>query len=247
MLKGTRLFVPGDFKIVSPRSKCAKVINPIDPGPVADREADTTALCHATCTRAGMSTFNHKFSSGQAFCACCENGAELTAGGDYYTYTSTTRDAVAMPGTSGDNSSVVLKWGSITGISEYFCRYAELDASSNLAWSYDPLTAGTASQCDAKAVAGLAPGEWYLATIVQSRKTPIHFRSYRYRLRAVKLKIEDGETATTVKNEGAYLKTFADLAEATVVADLLRDGLLDVTSSLDAPLRQPRLISAISR
>jgi len=149
-----------------------------------------------------------------------------------------------MPGTSGDNSSVVLKWGSITGISEGLCRYAELYASSNLAWSYNPRTAETASQCDAKAVAGLAPGEWYLTTIVQSY---VNVQPSAYRLRAVKLKIEDGETAATVKNEGSYLKTFADLAEATVVADLLRDGLLDVTSSLDAPLGQPRLISAISR
>ena len=48
-----------------------------------------------------------------------------------------------MPGTSGDNSSVVVKWGSITGISEYLCRYAELYASSNLAWSYNPRTAET--------------------------------------------------------------------------------------------------------
>ena len=243
MLKGTRLIVPGDFKIVSPRSGCAAdIFYPGDPN--WDRTADTTALCHASCTRAGKSTFFHRFSGNTPLCACCDDGAELQAGGTDYTYTPTARDAVAMPGTSGDNSSVVVKWGSITGISEGLCRYAELYASSNLAWSYNPRTAGTASQCDAKAVAGLAPGEWFLTTIVQSY---VNVQPSAYRLRAVKLKIEDGETATTVKNEGAYLKTFADLAEATVVADLLRDGLLDVTSSLDAPLGQPRLISAISR
>ena len=243
MLKGTRLFVPGDFKIVSPRSNCAaNIFYPSNPN--WDTTADTTALCHASCTRAGKSTFFHYFPNNVPHCACCDDGAELTAGGSYYTYTPTARDAVAMPGTSGDNSSVVVKWGSITGISEGLCKYAELYASSNLAWSYNPRTAETASQCDAKAVAGLAPGEWYLTTIVQSY---VNVQPSAYRLRAVKLKIEDGETATTVKNEGAYLKTFADLAEATVVADLLRDGLLDVTSSLDAPLGQPRLISAISR